>query len=79
MIKKSYKNNIVLNYIYEFLLNRNFVQALWPTYLVFRGMSLIEVGVCESVFHLTSLFLKPQQEQLQMFLAGDFQGLLVFY
>ncbi len=56
MIKRSYKNNIVLNYIYEFLLNRNFVQALWPTYLVFRGMSLIEVGVCESFFHLTSLF-----------------------
>lgn len=49
------KKNLYLNYIFEFLLNFKLTSLLWPTFLVMKGFSLIDVGVCESVFHLTSL------------------------
>lgn len=49
------KKNLYLNYIFEFLLNFKLTSLLWPTFLVIKGFSLIDVGICESVFHLTSL------------------------
>lgn len=52
---KSYKINLNLNYVYEFLLNCNITQLLWPTYLIVRGYSLVDVGIAESIFHLTSM------------------------
>lgn len=49
------KKNLYLNYIFEFLLNFKLTSLLWPTFLVMKGFSLIDVGICESVFHITSL------------------------
>lgn len=49
------KKNLYLNYIYEFLLNFKLTSLLWPTFLVIKGFSLIDVGICESVFHVVSL------------------------
>lgn len=49
------KKNLYLNYIFEFLINFKLTSLLWPTFLVMKGFSLIDVGICESVFHLTSL------------------------
>lgn len=49
------KKNLYLNYIFEFLLNFKLTSLLWPTFLVIKGFSLVDVGICESVFHITSM------------------------
>lgn len=49
------KRNLYLNYIFEFFLNFRLTSLLWPTFLVMKGFSLIDVGICESIFHITSM------------------------
>lgn len=51
----SVKHNIHLNYGFEFISNLNFVQALWVPYLAVKGLTLAEIGLCESFFHVASL------------------------
>jgi Arabinose efflux permease len=52
MIKRNYKNNIYLNRLYVVLTGFG-ITSLWVSYLLYKGMNLIEVGLLESVFHLT--------------------------
>jgi MFS family permease len=52
------KRNIPLTYLFEFGKNLGFTQAIWVTYLAFKGLSLVEIGLCESVFHLTSMLME---------------------
>lgn len=52
---RSVKHNISLNYVFEFVSNLNFTQVLWVSYLAFKGLTLVEIGLCESVFHMASL------------------------
>ena len=47
--------NIRLDYIFCFLRNFGPTQAIWVLFMVYRGMSLTEVGIAEGVFHVTSL------------------------
>lgn len=49
------KKHLYLNYLYEFILNFRITSLLWPTFLVMKGFSLLDVGICESVYHITSL------------------------
>ena len=49
------KKDLYLNYIYEFILSFNLTHLIWPTYLIIKGYSLIDVGVCESLFHVVSM------------------------
>jgi len=51
----SVKHNIKINYGFEFISNLNFTQVLWVSYLAFKGLTLVEIGLCESVFHMASL------------------------
>lgn len=51
----NYKKNLYYNYIYEFFLNLKLTQLLWPTYLILKGFTLVDVGIAEGLFHLTSL------------------------
>lgn len=51
----SVKHNININYGFEFISNLNFTQVLWVSYLAFKGLTLVEIGLCESVFHIASL------------------------
>jgi MFS family permease len=55
---KQYKRNIPLSYLFEFGRGMGFTQAIWVTYLAFKGLSLVEIGLCESVFHLTSMLME---------------------
>jgi len=34
------------------------ISAIWVLYLAFRGMSLIEIGILESIYHITGLILE---------------------
>lgn len=49
------KRNISISYIYNFLMQLNITSAIWVLYLAFKGMSLVEIGLLESIFHITSL------------------------
>lgn len=50
------KRNISVSYIYNFLLQLNITSAIWVLYLAFKGMSLVEIGILESIYHIASLF-----------------------
>ncbi len=54
MINKL-KQNISISYAYNFFLQLNITSAIWVLYLAFRGMSLIEIGLLESIYHITGL------------------------
>lgn len=49
------KRNIKIDYIYKFLSSINISSAIWVLYLAHKGMSLIEIGLLESIHHITSL------------------------
>lgn len=53
--KHAYKRNIGLEYIHTFFRNTNFTHGIWAAFLLFKGFSLLDVGVFETVFHLSSL------------------------
>ncbi|MBP1925364.1 MFS family permease [Sedimentibacter acidaminivorans] len=54
MIKKL-KQNISISYVYNFFLQLNITSAIWVLYLAFKGMSLVEIGLLESIYHITGL------------------------
>lgn len=52
------KRNISISYIYSFFMQLNITSAIWVLYLAFKGMSLVEIGLLESIFHITGLVLE---------------------
>lgn len=54
-IENKLRRNISTSYVYNFLLQINITSAIWVLYLAFRGMSLIEIGILESIYHITGL------------------------
>jgi len=50
------KQNISISYVYNFFLQLNITSAIWVLYLAFKGMSLVEIGILESIYHITGLF-----------------------
>lgn len=52
-IEKSYRNNIKVDYIYRFLSCFDITSAIWVLYLGYKGMSLTQIGILESIFHIT--------------------------
>ncbi len=49
------KRNIKIDYIYRFLSSIDIGSAIWVLYLAHKGMSLVEIGLLESIHHITSL------------------------
>ncbi|MGL5766948.1 MAG: MFS transporter, partial [Sarcina sp.] len=49
------RKNVTIDYFYCFLKNFDVTSAIWVLYMIYRGMSLIDVGIAEGVFHLSSL------------------------
>ncbi|WP_238884189.1 MFS transporter [Clostridium sp. YIM B02551] len=54
-MKKSLNRNISISYIYSFLIQLNVTSAIWVLYLAFKGMTLVQIGLVESIYHITSL------------------------
>ncbi|MGM9974773.1 MAG: MFS transporter, partial [Clostridiaceae bacterium] len=54
-IKNKLRKNVSLSYIYSFLLGFDITSAIWVLYLAFKGMSLVEIGALEAIYHITSL------------------------
>lgn len=53
-IENKLRSNVKKNYIYSFLSNFSLTHGVWMLYLAYRGLSLFEIGIMESIFHLTS-------------------------
>lgn len=51
----NFKRNIKIGYAYNFFLQLNITSAIWVLYLAFKGMSLTEIGILESIYHITGL------------------------
>ncbi|MDR3594936.1 MFS transporter [Clostridium sp.] len=54
-INEKLKRNISISYVYNFLLQLNITSAIWVLYLSFKGMSLIQIGLVESIYHLAGV------------------------
>lgn len=57
-VVKNYRRNIGLNYLYTSVSSVNFTHGLWMVYLALRGFSLLELGLLEGIYHVTSLLME---------------------
>ncbi len=55
MFQQALKKNINKNYIYILSNSIALTEAIWMLFLAHRGMSLVQIGLLESVFHITSM------------------------
>ncbi len=55
---KKLTSNISKNYLFLGLTTLDFTRGLWMIYLFTRGFSLIELGILEGVFHLTTFIME---------------------
>ncbi|MDC0558973.1 MFS transporter, partial [Candidatus Izimaplasma bacterium] len=55
MSTNVYRKNIKLDLIHTFLRSLNFTHGIWYVYLIFQGFTYFEVGIFETIFHITSL------------------------
>lgn len=56
--KSLYKRNIKVNYLYTFIMCISLTQGFWLMYLASKGMSLLQLGILEGVFHVTSFIME---------------------
>jgi MFS family permease len=52
------KKNIYKNYIFTLLQNLDLTRGIWMIYLASKGMSLIQLGLLETIFHITSFVME---------------------
>jgi MFS family permease len=52
------ESNIRKNYLFVFLSGTSLSEAIWVLYLAYRGMSLVQIGLLESIFHITSMLME---------------------
>lgn len=50
---KRIERNIKVDYIYKFFSAFDITAAIWVLYLGYKGLNLIEIGLLESIFHIT--------------------------
>lgn len=48
------KRNVYKNYIFTLLSSLDFTRGIWMIYLASKGMSLTQLGLLETIFHITS-------------------------
>ncbi|MFA7660347.1 MAG: MFS transporter [Anaerovoracaceae bacterium] len=88
--KNLYKRNIKVNYLYTFIMCISLTQGFWLIYLASKGMTLLQLGILEGVFHVTSFIMETPTGAVadlygrkfsrmlgRLFLIGDL--LLVFF
>ena len=88
--KNLYKRNIKVNYLYTFIIYISLTQGFWLIYLSSKGMSLLQLGILEGIFHVTSFIMETPTGAIadlygrkrsrmlgQVFLIGDL--LLVYF
>lgn len=48
------KNNINKLYLYRFTSSITITQSIWVLYMSFKGLSLVQIGIAEAIFHISS-------------------------
>ncbi len=54
----QYKKNIRVNYVFSLIRNFSVTQGIWMLFLASRGLTLLEIGLMEGIFHATSLVME---------------------
>lgn len=54
----GYRKNIALSYLFTFVCSLDLTRGIWMIYLASKGFSLLQLGILESVFHVTSLVME---------------------
>ena len=54
-LHKKLQNNVLYDYFYTFINNLNMSNSIWVLYLAYHGMSLMEIGLLEGIYHITGL------------------------
>ena len=54
-LQEKLKNNIIAEYFYSFINNLSMSSSIWVLYLTYKGMNLMQIGLLEGVYHLTSI------------------------
>jgi MFS family permease len=52
------KKNVNKNYIYTLLQNIDLTRGIWMIYLAGKGMTLTQLGLLETIFHITSFLME---------------------
>lgn len=55
---KKLERNLPAFYLYKFLSNFRIDNVLWLLYMQFRGLSLLQIGICESILNFSVLILE---------------------
>ncbi|MFA9396889.1 MAG: MFS transporter [Clostridiaceae bacterium] len=58
MNNKNMKKNININYMFISLMSFSLTEGVWMLYLASKGLSLFEIGLMESIFHITSFLME---------------------
>ncbi|MBI9103597.1 MAG: MFS transporter [Spirochaetales bacterium] len=58
MFENKLKRNIPLDYLFIFSSNLNFTHGIWMIFLAAKGFTLFQLGIMESVFHITSFLME---------------------
>ena len=53
-MKNKLEQNIYKDYIYNFLARFDLTHGVWMLYLAYKGLTLFEIGMMESVYHITA-------------------------
>lgn len=53
-----YKRNITLNYIFTYIKSIDLTRGIWMIYLASKGLTLVELGLVEGIYHITSLLME---------------------
>lgn len=56
--KNKLQRNINKNYIFQFLSSLNLTRGIWMLYLAYKGLSLLEIGLMETVYHISSFVME---------------------
>ena len=53
-----FRRNIKVNYLFFFLMSLSITRGFWMIYLASKGMSLVQLGILEGMFHVTSFIME---------------------
>lgn len=58
MFNRTYKNNVLLNYLYTFTKAFDLTQGIWMLFLASKGATLFQLGLLEGIFHVVSFIME---------------------
>lgn len=57
-LREKLRRNIPLNYLFTFLVEFGLARGIWMLYLAAKGLSLFQIGLMETIFHITSFLME---------------------